>query len=48
MANKTLFQSLRGRFVPDTGAVINADGLTYALSDEAAPAQDAVTGCLND
>jgi 60 kDa SS-A/Ro ribonucleoprotein len=47
MANKTLFQSLRGALVPKTNAVNEAGGAAYALSPKQALAQYAMTGCLN-
>ena len=47
MANKNLFQSLRGGLVPKTDAVNEAGGTAYALSPKQALAQYAMTGCLN-
>jgi 60 kDa SS-A/Ro ribonucleoprotein len=47
MANKTLFQSIIGKFIPRTDAVNEAGGLSYRLSPKAALAQYAATGCLN-
>lgn len=47
MANKTLFQSLRGALLPRTDATNEAGGPAYALSPEHALAQYAMTGCLN-
>ena len=47
MANKTLFQSLRGALLPETDAVNEAGGKAYALSPKNALAQYAMTGCLN-
>src|SRR3954465_10557755 len=47
MANKTLFQSIRGALVPKTDAVNEAGGTAYALSPKHALAQYAATGCLN-
>ena len=47
MANKTLFKSLVGRFVPAADTVNEAGGLAYSLSPKAALAQYAATGCLN-
>src|SRR4051794_19089799 len=47
MANKTLFQSLRGALLPKTDAVNEAGGPAYALSPKYALAQYAATGCLN-
>lgn len=45
MANKTLFQTLRGAPVADSRN--EAGGLAYQLGDEAALAQLAMTGCLS-
>src|SRR5580658_3225256 len=47
MANKTLFQSLRGALLPKTDSVNEAGGKAYALSPKQALAQYAMTGCLN-
>lgn len=47
MANKNLFQTLRGALLPKTDAVNEAGGPAYALSPKHALAQYAVTGCLN-
>src|SRR3569832_1025254 len=47
MANKTLFQSLIGKFIPSTDAINEAGGVAYKLSPKAALAQYAATGCLN-
>jgi 60 kDa SS-A/Ro ribonucleoprotein len=47
MANKTLFQSLRGALVPQTNAKNNHGVPAYALSPKQALAQFAATGCLN-
>ena len=47
MANKTLFQSLRGALLPKTDAVNEAGGPAYALAPKQALAQYAATGCLN-
>lgn len=47
MANKTLFQSLRGALAPQTNAVNEAGGVAYALSPKQALAQYASTGCLS-
>jgi 60 kDa SS-A/Ro ribonucleoprotein len=47
MANKTLFQSLRGALLPKTDTVNEAGGRAYALSPQQALAQYAMTGCLN-
>jgi 60 kDa SS-A/Ro ribonucleoprotein len=47
MANKTLFQTLRGKLVPQTNAVNEASGVAYGFSAKHPLAQYAVTGCLN-
>lgn len=47
MANKTLFQSLRGVLLPKTDTVNEAGGPAYSLSPKHALAQYAMTGCLN-
>ncbi len=47
MANKTLFQTLIGKFIPSATAVNEAGGAAYQLSAKAALAQYAVTGCLS-
>jgi 60 kDa SS-A/Ro ribonucleoprotein len=47
MANKTLFQSLRGALTPKTDATNEAGGPAYILSPMHALAQYAATGCLN-
>ncbi len=47
MANKTLFQSIRGALVPKADAVNEAGGVAYALAPKQALAQYAATGCLN-
>src|SRR3954454_3786998 len=47
MANKSLFQSIRGRLASKTNARNEAGGQAYAFSDEQALAQYASTGCLN-
>jgi 60 kDa SS-A/Ro ribonucleoprotein len=47
MANKTLFKSLIGKFIPAANAVNEAGGAAYELPPKAALAQYAVTGCLN-
>lgn len=47
MANKTLFQSVRGSLLPKANTV-NAEGApAYAMSPKQALAQYAATGCLN-
>jgi 60 kDa SS-A/Ro ribonucleoprotein len=46
MANKTLFQSIRGKLAPKADAVNEAGGLAYRRSDKQALAQYATTGCL--
>ena len=47
MANKTLFQSLRGALLPKTDTTNEAGGPAYALAPKQALAQYAATGCLN-
>jgi 60 kDa SS-A/Ro ribonucleoprotein len=49
MANKGLFKGASpGKSIPKTDAVNEAGGVAYAFGPEAALAQYAVTGCLND
>jgi len=48
MANKTLFQSTRGRTVPKAEAVNAAGGRAYDLSPKGALARYAATGCLSN
>ncbi len=47
MANKSLFQTVVGRFIPNTNTINEAGGTAYALSSRQALAQYAATGCLN-
>lgn len=47
MANKALFKSMIGKFIPPANAVNEAGGVAYRLSPKAALAQYAATGCLN-
>jgi hypothetical protein len=47
MANKTLFRSLIGKFIPPADTRNEAGGLAYQLSPKAALAQYAATGCLS-
>ena len=47
MANKNLFQSIRGKLIPQAKAVNEAGGKAYAFDAKHALAQYAVTGCLN-
>jgi len=47
MANKNLFQSLRGRLLPKADCRNNAGGVAYKFTDEHALAQYVATGCLN-
>ncbi len=47
MASKTLFRSLRGRFVPSADTVNEAGGIAYRRTAKQALAQLAATGCLN-
>ena len=44
MANKTLFQTLRGALIPKTDAINEAGGVAYAMGPEHALAQYATTG----
>jgi 60 kDa SS-A/Ro ribonucleoprotein len=48
MANKTLFQTIVGRFQRKPDAVNEAGGLAYRRSPEQALAQYASTGCFNN
>lgn len=48
MANRSLFQSTRGRTVPKTNAVNSAGGKAYELGPKAALARYAMTGCLSN
>lgn len=47
MANKNIFQSLRGALVPKTNGTNEAGGRAYKLQPKQALAQYAATGCLN-
>ncbi len=47
MANKNLFQTVRGLFTPPTDTINEAGGTAYKLSPKAALAQYAATGCFN-
>ncbi|MES2477129.1 MAG: RNA-binding protein [Verrucomicrobiota bacterium] len=47
MANRSLFQSLRGALIPQTNATNDAAAPAYALGPKAALAQLAATGCLS-
>jgi len=47
MANRNLFQTIRGALTPATNTVNEAGGAAYQLPAEAALAQLAVTGCLS-
>lgn len=47
MANKSIFKSIRGLFVPPADAVNEAGGVAYRMDDRHALAQYAATGCLN-
>lgn len=47
MANKNLFQTVKGMFTPKTDAVNEAGGAAYALTPKHALAQYAATGTLN-
>ena len=46
MANKSIFQSLRGALVPTSTATNDAGATAYALSPKAALARIAATGCV--
>jgi 60 kDa SS-A/Ro ribonucleoprotein len=47
MANKTIFQTVKGMFSPKADTINEAGGLAYKLSPKAALAQYAATGCFN-
>ena len=47
MANKNLFSTIAGRFLPHTDVVNEAGGMAYQRSAEQALAQYASTGCFN-
>lgn len=47
MANKSLFNSIRGRMMPASDTTNRAGGRAYRMSAEHALAQYAATGCLN-
>jgi 60 kDa SS-A/Ro ribonucleoprotein len=47
MANKSLFNSMVGKFIPTATAVNEAGGAAYEMTPKAALAQYAATGCLN-
>lgn len=47
MANKNLFQTVKGMFTPKANAVNEAGGKAYALSPQHALAQYAATGCFS-
>ena len=47
MANKNLFQTVRGMFTPQIDTLNEAGGTAYKLSPKAALAQYAATGCFN-
>ena len=47
MANKTLFQTAAGRYIPAADTINEARSLAYAFTNEHALAQYAATGCLN-
>ncbi len=47
MANKNLFQTVKGMFMPKADTINEAGGLAYKLSPKAALAQYAATGCFN-
>lgn len=48
MANKSLFNTVRGLFTPRADAVNEAGGVAYALAPKQALAQYAATGCFNN
>ncbi|MET0751885.1 MAG: RNA-binding protein [Pyrinomonadaceae bacterium] len=47
MANKNLFQTVKGMFTPKADVINEAVGLAYKLTPKAALAQYAATGCFN-
>jgi 60 kDa SS-A/Ro ribonucleoprotein len=47
MANKTLFQTVKGLFTPPANTVNEAGGTAYQLTPKAALAQYAATGCFS-
>jgi 60 kDa SS-A/Ro ribonucleoprotein len=47
MANKNLFQTVKGMFTPKADIINEAGGLAYELSPKAALAQFAATGCFS-
>lgn len=47
MANKNLFQTVRGLFTPKANTINEAGGLAYELTPKAALAQYAATGCFS-
>src|SRR5215831_7392652 len=47
MANKNLFRSIVGKFIPAADAINDARSPAYAFTPKHALAQYAVTGCLN-
>ncbi len=47
MANKNLFQTVKGMFTPQTDTINEAGGTAYKLSPKAALAQYAATGCFS-
>jgi 60 kDa SS-A/Ro ribonucleoprotein len=47
MANRSLFKTLRGAFIPQTDATNDAAAPAYALAPKAALARLAATGCLS-
>ena len=48
MANKNLFQTVRGLFTPKAGTINEAGGTAYKLTPKAALAQYAATGCFSN
>jgi 60 kDa SS-A/Ro ribonucleoprotein len=47
MANKNLFQTVRGLFTPKADTINEAGGTAYKLSPKQALAQYAATGCFS-
>ena len=48
MANKNLFQTVRGLFTPKTDTINEAGGTAYKLTPKHALAQYAATGCFSN
>jgi len=47
MSNKSIFQTVRGMFIPKADTINEAGGLAYKLSPKQALAQYAATGCFS-